>query len=142
MKNQTQMKLGLKRIFILLFAVSIILNLQFIFAADEYKPYLHKPSTGNIPKLETFGEFKVELFPGAGIYTYNLEVLPGVRGLQPLLMFTYNSQNAIQRPGIFGAGWSLTDNYIIRHSNYTFNNTKDDYFTLSLENSNYRLFYN
>ena len=126
----------------ILFAIIFICSVQLIFAADEYKPYLHKPSTGDAPKLETFGEFKVDLFPGAGVYTYTIEVPPGVRGLQPLLIFTYSSQNMIQRPGIFGSGWSLTDNYIIRHSNYTFNNTKDDYFILSLENNNFKLFYN
>ena len=66
-------------------------------AADDFKPYLHKPSVGNVPKLETFGQYETELFPGAGTYSYEIKVPLGTRGLQPSVALIYNSQSALQR---------------------------------------------
>lgn len=122
----------------------ILLCSQILYAADydEYKPYLHKPSVGEVPELETFGEYRTELFPGAAIYTYDIRVPPGVRRLVPSISLTYNSQSAVQRPGILGSGWTLTENHIMRHVNYTVDDTIDDYFILVINNNRYKLLYN
>ncbi len=128
--------------------VSIILLITFMHLAsasnenDQYKPYLHTPSVGNVPKLETFGAYQTQLFQGAGTYVYSLAVPPGNVGLQPAINLAYNSQTALQRPGILGSGWSLTENSITRNVNYTVNNADDDYFVLSINNNRLKLFYN
>jgi hypothetical protein len=109
---------------------------------DSYKPYLHKASVGNVPKLETFGEYQTQLFQGSGVYNYNIVVPSGAIGLQPSLSLFYNSQAVLQRPGVLGSGWSLTENSIARNTNYTLNNTNDDYFVLTLGSTRLKLFYN
>src|SRR3989344_4497165 len=111
-------------------------------AADDFKPYLHKPSVGNVPKLETFGQYETELFPGAGTYSYEIKVPLGTRGLQPSVALIYNSQSALQRPGILGNGWSLAENYIMRNVNHPVDNADDDYFVLVLGDSRFKVFYN
>ena len=138
-------KRGIMRILILISCVLTFIILSSLISAqsaDEFKPYLHKASVGNVPKLETFGEYKTQLFPGAGSFEYPIEVSPGVLGFQPLISLDYNSQSVLQRPGIVGAGWSLTENYVMRDVNHTVNYTNDDYFVLVLGNSRYKLFYN
>ncbi len=126
----------------LIFFLALITTPHLAYAADQYKPYLHNPSVGDVPKLEAFGEFRTELFPGAGAYIYEIEVPKGTVGLQPSLTILYNSQSAIQRPSVLGSGWSLTENNIIRNVNYTINDSRDDYFTFSLGNSKLKVYYN
>lgn len=110
--------------------------------SDEYRPYLHNPSIGDVPKLESFGEYKTELFSGSGAYIYELDVPSGVIGLQPSLALNYNSQIVLQHPGLLGSGWSMTENLISRKVNYTVNQTNDDYFILSLGESRLKVIYN
>lgn len=59
-----------KKVFLKSFFIFIILlNICFVFAAsDEYKPYLHKPSVGEYPKLEMNGEYKTEHFLGFKVF--------------------------------------------------------------------------
>jgi len=130
--------------FLILLSV-VLSNINLVLAVndfDQYKPYLHNPSVGNVPKLETFGEYKTELYPGAGTYIYNLAVPRGVLGLQPSIGIFYNSQSVLQRPGILGAGWFLSENSISRNVNYTVNNVSDDYFILSFNNNRLKVLYN
>jgi len=144
MKEKRRGKMGSATL-ILLTIVIVVLASHFVVAInefDDYKPYLHNPSVGDVPKLQTFGEYKTELYPGAGTYTYNIEVPLGVGGLQPFISVDYNSQSAIQRAGILGAGWSLTENSIIRNVNFTIDDTSDDYFILSINNARYKVLYN
>ena len=50
----------MRKTFILLGLVIILdllLSAHYVSAYEEYKPYLHKPSVGNVPKLETFGQY-------------------------------------------------------------------------------------
>ena len=129
----------MRKFFILLVTIIEVVNAQ---QYDQFKPYLHKPSVGDIPKLETFGEYETELFSGAGTYTYEIEVPPGTNNLQPSLAFLYNSQSTLQRPGMLGSGWSLTENYIIRNVNHTLDDINDDYFILSMSNTRLKIFYN
>src|SRR3989344_3079433 len=101
-----------------LIIITIIIS-NIAFSAEEYKPYLHKPSIGKHPKLESFGEYTTDLFPGSGTYNYEIEIPRGTNSFQPSLAITYNGQAVVQRPEILGAGWSITENYIMRHVNFT-----------------------
>lgn len=134
--NQRKFLIGILLIIIILPLISATSSY------DSYKPYLHNPSVGNVPKLETFGEYKTELYPGAGTYTYNIAVPNGILGLQPSINIFYNSQTILQRQGILGAGWSLSENSVSRNINYTINDTSDDYFVLSFNNNRLKIFYN
>ena len=142
-KKRGKMK-SLSLSLLLLFS-TILINVSIASAVndfDQYKPYLHNPSVGNVPKLETFGEYKTDLYPGAGTYTYNIVVPRGILGLQPSISLFYNSQSVLQRPGVLGAGWSLSENSISRNINYSVNDTTDDYFILSFNNNRLKVFYN
>lgn len=100
--------------------------------SDQYKPYLHKPTVKEAPELQTFGSYQTNLFPGAGTYTYLIETVPGTNGLQPLISLFYNSQSALQRPGMLGSGWSMTQGFISRDINHTLSDISDDFFIMSL----------
>lgn len=119
---------------ILVVTAFFILSCSFISGAtaDSYKPYLHKPSIGQYPKLDVYGTYQTQLFPGSATYSYGIDVSPGTNGLAPQLSLDYNSQSALQNPSIVGAGWSFTSNYIMRSINFTVTNTSDDYYILSL----------
>jgi YD repeat-containing protein len=124
--------------------VSLLFLIPFISSVnefDEYKPYLHQPSVGDVPELRTFGTYKSVLFTGAGSYFYSIEVPAGTNGLQPSVYLSYSSQSATQRPGKLGAGWSLNENYIMRDINHTANDTSDDYYIISLDQLNLRFYY-
>jgi len=110
-------------------------------ANDPYKPYIHKAVVPEHPKVKLYGTYSTNLFPGAGTYTYEIEVPKGTNNLQPALSISYNSQAVKQRPSILGAGWLLTQNYIYRDVNFTPSNTTDDMFRLILNNVNYELVY-
>src|SRR3990172_13156466 len=103
-----------------------------VLSDDSYKPYLHKANVPEHPKIKLYGSYQTSLFPGAATYSYPIEVPPGTNGLQPLISISYNSQNVKQRPGILGAGWFITQNYIYRDVNFTPDNTSDDEFKLIL----------
>ncbi len=119
----------------------ILCSISIYAANDDYKPYLHKASVPEHPKLELYGQYKTNLFPGAATYAYNIEVPKGTNGLTPSLSISYNSQIVNQRPGILGAGWLLTQNYMYRDVNSTLNDTSDDIFKLVLNNVQYELVY-
>ena len=136
------MKKSKKAIIFLLLLLIALLLIPVSFAADDtYKPYLHKPNIPEGPKVKLYGKYSTELFPGAGTYTYELEVPKGSNNLQPSLTISYNSQSMKQRPSFLGAGWSLTQNYIYRDANFTLYNTTDDKFKLILNGASYDLVY-
>ncbi|MBI3035443.1 hypothetical protein HYY71_03900 [Candidatus Woesearchaeota archaeon] len=110
-------------------------------ADDQYKPYLHKPSVPEHPKAKLYGRYQTNLFPGAGTYTYPIEVPKGTNNLQPSISISYNSQAVKQRPSFLGAGWTLTQNYIYRDVNFTPSNTTDDEFKFILNGASYDLIY-
>ena len=131
-----------KKITLLAFSFCFILILiQPVFAVDEYKPYMHKANVPEHPKIKLYGSYQTNLFPGAATYSYPLEVPPGTNGLQPVISISYNSQTAKQRPGILGAGWFLTQNYIYRDINNTPDNTTEDEFKIILNGNFYDLVY-
>ncbi len=111
-------------------------------AADVYKPYLHNPILPDNPGIKIQGSFDTALWPGAGIYSYPIEVPPGTNSLTPSLSLTYNSHLTSNRPGLVGTAWLFSDNYIVRDTNYTFAQTSDDKFRLILDGQTYNLIYN
>ncbi len=88
-----------------------------------------------------YGSYQTNLFPGAATYTYAIEVPKGTNNLQPFISINYNSQSVKQRPGIIGAGWSISQNYIYRDVNSTPDNTTDDRFMLVFNGGSYEFVY-
>lgn len=119
----------------------LLLSSIFVLAADDYKPYLHKPEVPESPKLELSGTYKTDLFTGAGTYTYPIKIPPGRSGLTPELVLSYNSHVIRGNPEVLGIGWSLSQSYIKRNTNFTLTDTSDDAFTLLLEGQSYDLAY-
>ncbi|AJF60977.1 hypothetical protein QT06_C0001G0127 [archaeon GW2011_AR15] len=93
-----------KTSFLLLFVFLLVISVSY--AADTYKPYIHKANLPEHPKIILYGQYRTSLFPGAATYSYGIEVPRGTNGLQPLVFASYNSQSASQRPGILGSGWA------------------------------------
>jgi len=125
------------RILAILLVLCVLASVQ---AADNYKPYLHKPVVPDHPEVRLFGQYSTNLFPGAATYSYPIEVPKGTNGLQPSIAIAYNSQSMNQRPGILGAGWQLASyDYIYRDVNSTIGDTADDEFFLILGGAQYKL---
>jgi len=120
-----------------LFLISLIFLLLTVYTSaqtkETVKPYLHKPTVGENPKLEQFGTFKTALFPGAATYTYDIELPEGTNDLTPALSLEYSSQSAFESPNLVGAGWSMTSNYIAHDVNGSVDNTSNDFLILSLD---------
>ncbi|MFC1800567.1 FG-GAP-like repeat-containing protein, partial [Nanoarchaeota archaeon] len=127
---------------LLLLAIVILTFTSIAFADDEYKPYLHKATVPEHPEVRLFGKYSTSMFPGAASYSYPIEVPKGTNGLQPALALAYNSQSVKQRPGMLGAGWSITPSYVYRDVNSTVLDVSDDKFILILEGTNYELVFN
>ncbi len=89
--------------------------------------------------LEVRGNTNVDLFTGAATFSYPIAVSPGINGLQPSLSLFYNSQSL--DTGILGTGWTLSQSYIQRDTNNSFENISNDKFRLVLEGNSYDLIY-
>jgi len=128
----------------LILALIIIFLITPLFSAagDIYKPYLHDSITPKHPELSLQGYYQTALWHGAATYSYPIEVPMGRNGLQPTLFINYNSHSTNQRPGIIGAGWDISENYILRDVVYSFKNSSDDKFKLFLGGQSYNLAYN
>lgn len=119
----------------------ILLLLPISIADDSFKPYLHKAEVPDHPGVKLYGSYSTLLFPGAASYSYPIEVPKGTSGLQLAISISYNSQSAKGRPGILGAGWSLSQNYIYRDVNFTLDDTSDDRFKLVLNGASNDIVY-
>lgn len=119
----------------------LVLASTLTFAADEYKPYLHKPVVPEHPQVRLFGQYSTNLFPGSATYQFNIEIPKGINGMQPEIVLLYNSQSVMSKPSIIGAGWSLDPNFIYRDINYTLNDWTDDRYFLVLGGNQYELIY-
>jgi len=127
----------------ILIFISIIIFSILVVAADPPPDAFYSPSkdgsvvtdTGNLAPDKSFA---VSLFTGAVTYSYSINLPEGTKGLQPLLSISYNHQSTA-KPGMVGAAWSLTENYIQRNINYTRNDTSDDKFKLILNGQPYDL---
>ena len=123
------------------FAIFLITLLPSVLAIDQFKPYIHSPTIPEHPQLNLHGSFQTELWPGAAIYTFDLEVPPGRNGLQPSITLSYNNHLTSQRPSIVGTAWTLTQNYIWRDVDYSFDDTSDDRYRLNFNGQTYELVY-
>ncbi len=138
----SQLKINLEIEKFLIGILLILFTLPFVFASNDiYKPYLHNPTVPKNPGLNLQGTYATTLWPGAATYNYPISVPSGTNGLIPSLSISYNHQSTIGRPTIVGAGWSLSDNYIIRDVNYSFSDTSNDKFKLVLNGQTYNLVY-
>jgi len=125
---------------VILFLVSLSL-IALVSAVDSYNYYFEDPVVPKQGNLEVKNNFIVDSFSGAAVYSYPLTVPPGTNGLQPEISLSYNSHSTGQKPGILGTGWSLSESYIQRETNYSFGNTSDDTFILMLQGTSYDLRY-
>src|SRR3989338_3179244 len=125
----------------LLFIVLLLLLLPSVFALTEYKPYLHKATVPDHPKLALSGTSQIELFTGTEKFTYPFIVPSGTNGLQPSLELFYESSKAAERPSLVGTGWSLSENYIMTNVNSTVFTASDDIYELMLNGMKYELVY-
>ncbi len=119
----------------------LLVFVSFVYADDEYKPYLHKPSIPESPEITLYGQYNTQLFPGAATYSFPIEIPKGINGLQPSLVLSYNSQAMKSRPGVVGAGWSLNKDYVFRDVNHTPSNISDDEYILAFQGNAYELIY-
>lgn len=110
-----------------------------VMADNQYKPYLHEASVPEHPKVKLYGSYSTNLFPGAATYDYPIELPAGTGGLAPQLSLSYNSQTMQQRPGVMGAGWKLSQDYVYRDVNATPADQSDDSYKLVLGGSTYDL---
>ncbi len=123
-----------------IFIISLI-GIPSVLAIDSYKPYMHNPSVPEHPKILIQGSYETALWPGAATYSYPIELPPGRNGVAPQLSLEYTSQSTLQRPGIVGNSWSLTQNYIYRDTSHTDTNASDDEFKMFLDGRFYSLVY-
>ena len=126
----------------LIFIFVFLLFIPISFAADAYKPYIHKTTVPDHPKIVLYGQYSTELFPGAATYGLEIRVPKGTNGLEPSIKLSYNSQATAQRPSVLGAGWSMSQNYIQRDVNSTVNSFSDDKYVVLLDGVPYELVYN
>ena len=107
--------------------------------ADTPLAYNYDPLTQIEQSLDHNSIFQTNLFTGAFVYTYELEVPPGTNGLQPSVNLQYNSHAAYDRPEVLGSGWRLNEEYIERYVNGTRNNLTDDFFVLRFSGNSQKL---
>jgi YD repeat-containing protein len=126
--------------------LELVLFLMIILVAlvsAENKPFLYNsnPVVPEQGSLEVQGDLNVDLFTGAAVYNYPIDVSPGTNGLAPIVNLFYNSQAIKGNPGITGNGWKLTESYIQRDTNNSFDNVTGDSYRLVLEGVPYELAY-
>ena len=117
---------------ILFFATSVS-------AQNVYQPWVQEPVLPENFDLKPEGSLEAGLQTGSGLFSYPLKLPPGTSGLASIVSIDYNNQQAKGSPGLLGAGWVLTENYIQRNVNYTFSDTSDDEYILQLNGQSYRL---
>ncbi len=131
------------RLILYVFIVSLFLSI-FSIAQVRAAPLSYNYKT-SLPEEKSFvpnNAFHTDLFTGAATYEYGLKVPPGTNELQPKVSVLYNSHAASSRPGVVGAGWTLTAlSYVAREVNGTLMYTGDDEFQLVLEGNVYKVVY-
>jgi len=126
--------------FLFLVLIPVILASDWDDFGAEALPYVKNSVVSVAGELKLGSDIGVNLFTGSAGYFYPIKTPPGTNNLQPKLSLSYNSHNTKQN-SITGDGWSLSQNYIQRNTNYTFNNISDDKFELFLDGSFYELIY-
>ncbi len=146
-KKMKQNKNKVIKVLILIILFGILLNipLLLVVAQDEEilpLPYLYNSMVPQKGDLKSSDIFKVNIFSGSAGYLYPLKLPLGTNNLQPKVSLFYDSQSITgSAPGVIGAGWELSQNYISRDVNYTFADISNDKFKLILNGQTYNLIY-
>lgn len=126
---------------LLSFIFSFLFILPFVIAADNYNYYFEEAVAPKKERLEVKSDLLVDSFSGAAVYDYPLTLPPGTNGLKPNIGLRYNSHTTGDGSGMVGTGWSISESYIQRDTNYSFGNTSDDDFILVFDGVSYDLRY-
>lgn len=111
-------------------------------SAEDIQPLNYVfDSVAPIKLFDRLGESGASLFMGLMTYSYGIEVPGGVNGVKPEISLFYSSYRAEQRPTALGKGWDLNQNYVMRNTNYTFEDSTDDEFRLVFGGNYYDLVY-
>lgn len=123
-----------------LFLIIFMVSSGVVFA-DQFKTSLHSSAVFGAKPLKTEASASADLFTGAAVFTYPLQVPPGTNGLEPTIALAYNSHATKGLPTVVGAGWSLAQSYIQRDAEYTLDDISDDTFKLVLDGNEYDLIF-
>ena len=134
--------MGCSKVFLCFLFVGLLF-VGFVSAATDVSSLVYNQKA-IIPKgsLAFDGSFGISTLSGSAVYSYPINIPKGINGLQPQVMLFYNHQNTKQSPGLVGAGWGLSQNYIERDVNYSFSDSSNDKFNLILNGASYNLVYN
>ena len=129
--------LGKKGFMVLVFLFVFLCG--FISASDS--PLLVYRQKALVPedKLVLSHDYSVSKFSGSSTYSYSIEVPKGINNMQLDLKLIYNHQRIKGAPGFTGSGWKLSQTYITRDVEDTWNYDNDDSFFLSLNGAGYKL---
>ncbi|MBT3282410.1 MAG: hypothetical protein HN374_05540 [Cryomorphaceae bacterium] len=110
-------------------------------SSDIPTSFLERQTGDNKKGLEVQQQAATDLFTGSAGYNYPIEVPQGINNLKPTLFLSYNHHSTVGAPGLFGNGWDVSKNQIIRNTEHTRSDTSDDTFILQLNGMTSELVY-
>ncbi|WP_169729095.1 toxin TcdB middle/N-terminal domain-containing protein [Methanolobus tindarius] len=103
-------------------------------------PSLVETTTYLNPSFEHDNDyFDTDMFTGSFAYTYPIETVKGIGGMEPQISLRYNSMMAKEPYGMTGNGWYISEYYIMRDVRSTPLDTDDDRFVLDMNGAMYNL---
>ncbi|MBR9704655.1 hypothetical protein GOV12_04535, partial [Candidatus Pacearchaeota archaeon] len=131
-----------KEIFIIGLVIILFLYYPVGVFAEDPPPFDQLPSDIYRATIPKHGTLQTNIFTGAGVYSFEFKLPPGTNNLKPRLGLFYNSHNTLgKRPKNLGSGWKISENFIQRNTNFSFDNSSNDMFELFLEGVFYKLIY-
>ncbi|MBU0962688.1 MAG: VCBS repeat-containing protein, partial [Nanoarchaeota archaeon] len=128
---------------ILIISILLLITIETAYAIPTYSlSNMYDAAVPKQQKIDPIGNFIMNQFTGSESYIYPIEVPKGVNGLNPKLNLIYSSLSTTSKPTQIGTAWFLTQNYIQRDVNGTFDNVSDDKFKLYFNDNSYDLIYN
>jgi YD repeat-containing protein len=120
--------------------VTLTLILLMVSSVIAINPLTYtEPKAVQVEQLNNVGDFTNNLFTGAATYSYQIQVPPGINGLQPSILMSYNHQSKSREE--LGLGWTLSKSYIYRDTKSTRDNTADDVYHLVINGNDMKLVY-